>query len=102
MFGSFDYFIFGVSWIAVGSVLIAILRRVALSLAEDWIKVIAALWVVTGFFLNALFINGQWAIPSAPETWISLGLQAILVFGAVLGLAPGDTFGRGWRALTRR
>lgn len=102
MFGPYDYIIFGSSWVAVGSVLIAVLRRVATSLSEEWIKVIAALWVVMGFILSKLYVGGAWQIPTAPEAIIALVLQAILVFGAVLGLAPGQTFGRVWGAVTRR
>lgn len=102
MFGEYDYIIFGVSWVVVGSVLVALVRKYAPAVSEDMVKVGAAVWVVLGFFINALYIDGAWIIPTAPETWIALVLQAVIVFGSVLGLAPGDTFSRGWRVLARR
>ncbi len=102
MFGPYDYVIFGVSWIAVGAVLVALVRKYAPQLSEDLVKVGAALWVVLGFFIDKLYVGGAWVIPTTPEAWIALGLQAVLVFGAVLGLAPGETFGRVWLAVKRR
>lgn len=102
MFGEYDYILFGVSWIAVGSVLVALVRKYAPRVSEDLVKVGAAFWVVIGFFIDKLYVGDAWVIPTAPEAWIALSLRAVIIFGAVLGLAPGNTFGRGWRVLTRR
>ena len=102
MFGEYDYIIFGVGWIAVGSVLVALVRKYAPRVSEDLVKVGAAFYVVVGFFIDKLYVADAWVIPTAPEAWIALGLQAVLVFGSVLGLAPGNTFGRAWGTLARR
>ena len=101
MFGGFDFTIFGVSWLAVGAILVALVRKY-LVVSEDGIKLGTAGWVVLGFFINSLYVNGAWVLPAAPEGWISLVLQAVIVFGAVLGLAPGTTAGRVYRGLLHR
>lgn len=101
MFGGFDYTIFGVSWLAVGAILVALVRKYAPAITEEAVKLGAAGWVVLGFFINSLYVNGAWVFPAAPEGWASLVLQAVIVFGAVLGLAPGTTVGRAFRAFRR-
>lgn len=97
MFGGYDWQVFGVSWVAVGAVLLALLRRYVM-VSEEGVKLSAAFYVVAGYFVNALWVSEQWVLPTMAEQWVGLVLQAILIFGAVLGLTPGDTAGKVYRA----
>ncbi len=101
MFGGFDYTIFGASWLAVGAIIVALVRKYAPAVTEEAVKLGAALWVVLGFFINSLYVGGAWVFPATPEGWAGLVLQAVIVFGAVLGLAPGATAGKVYHALRR-
>jgi hypothetical protein len=94
MFGSKDFTLFGVSWILVGSIAVALIRRYWKAVPEEGIKLGAALYMAGGYIINALYVAEEWIIPQTPMGWITLILGAFIYFGSVMGLAPGDTAGK--------
>ena len=102
MFGQTDFTLFGVSWILVGSILVALVRRYWAAVPEEGVKLGAALWMVAGYLVNALYVADEWVIPQTPETWVGLVLGAFIYFGSIMGLAPGDTAGRVYRGVKYR
>jgi hypothetical protein len=102
MFGQTDFTLFGVSWILCGAIAVALVRRYWATVPEEGVKVGAALWMVAGYLVNALYVAEEWIIPQAPEAWIGLILGAFIYFGSVMGLAPGDTAGKVKRRIVGR
>ncbi len=101
MFGNVDFTLFGVSWILVGSMLVALIRRYWTP-PEEAVKLGAALYMVLGFLIDKSYVGETWAWPTTPEGWIGLFLQAFIYFGSIMGLAPGDTARRVYRSAKYR
>ena len=102
MFGSTDFTLFGVSWILVGSIVVALVRRYWAAVPEEGVKLGAALYMAAGYIVNALYVAEEWVVPRTPEAWIGLVLGAFIYFGSVMGLAPGDTAGKIKRSIVGR
>jgi hypothetical protein len=87
-----DFIVYGISLAAVAAVIVAIARRYFYA-SEVAIKFLAAGFAVLSYILAANLTVLESLIPSLP-TWLPQVLTGILIFGAVLGLAPGETFGK--------
>jgi len=98
MFGNVDFTLFGVSWILAGSILVALIRRYWAAVPEEGVKLGAALFMVVGMFIDRTYVGEQWLLPTTPEGWIGLVLQAFIYFGSIMGLAPGNTAGKTFQA----
>ncbi len=98
MFGSTDFTLLGVSWILAGSVLVGLVRRYWVKAPEEGIKVGAALWMVLGMVIDKTLKGEVWQFPTTFAGWFGLGLQCLIYFGSILGLVPGQTAGRVYRA----
>ena len=101
LFGGYDWQHFGYSWVTVGIILLALVTRYVM-VSEEAIKLLAAAWVVLGYFINALVVGEQLILPTTLPGWISLILGAVIVFGGVLGLRPGQSAGKVWKATAGR
>lgn len=84
-----DFVIYGVSWTTVMAVAIALLRRYT-SITPEVEKIIAAVGAVVGFLLITNLAQLELLWPAMPVI-IPQVLTAILIFGATLGLVPGET-----------
>lgn len=95
-----NFIVYGISLVAVSAVVIGLVRRYA-GASEGAIKVLAATLTVLGYVLvtNLTLLEGFF--PTLP-TWLPQVLTGILIFGAALGLAPGETFSRGIGIFRRR
>lgn len=96
-----DLVVYGVSLTIVGAMLVAIVRYFWPGLDEKWIKVGTAGWAVFGYLLvtNLELLEGL--VPSLP-TWLPQALTVVLIFGAALGLAPGESAKRVWFFVRRK
>ena len=95
-----DPIVYGISLAVVGAMLIAIVRYFW-AVDEKWLKVGAAGWASASYLLvtNLALLEGL--VPSLP-VWLPQVLTVVLVFGASLGLAPGDTAKRFWYFVKRQ
>ncbi len=95
-----NFIVYGISLAAVSAVVIGPVRRYA-GAGEGAIKVLAAMLTVLGYVLvtNLTLLEGPF--PTLP-TWLPQVLTGILVFGAALGLAPGEMFSKGTGLFRRR
>jgi len=95
-----DPIVYGISLAVVGAMLIAIVRYFW-PVDEKWLKVGAAGWAVLAYLLvtNLSLLEGL--VPSLP-VWLPQVLTVVLVFGASLGLAPGETTKRFWYFVKRQ
>lgn len=87
-----EVMIYGVSWVAVMAVLLALLRQYA-GVSAEWEKVIAAVGAVVGYLVvtNLAQLESLW--PAMPVV-VPQVLTAVLIFGATLGLIPGEVTAR--------
>ena len=95
-----DPIVYGISLAVVGAMLVAI-TRYFWAVDEKWLKVGAAGWAVLAYLLVTNLALLENVIPSLP-TWLPQVLTVVLVFGASLGLAPGETTKRFWNFVKRQ
>ncbi len=93
-----DFVVYGVPWVLVGAVIIGLLKRYS-GLSDEGSALISAGWAALGYLLIQNLPDLETALPWLP-TYAPQVLWAILIFGAQLGLIPGTTAGRIYRALT--
>lgn len=94
MFGSIDFTLFGVSWILVGTIGVALFRRYWQAVPEEGVKLGAAVFMCLGFFLDRVIVGEAFVFPATPMEWVQLVLNLFIYFGTIMGLAPGDTAGK--------
>lgn len=95
-----DFIVYGISWMAVGAVILWCVKR--------WLKppsevtlVANAVWAVIGYFVSQ-------NLPALEELWPAMPvflpqiLMAVLIFGGVLGYQPGEIAGRFMRWVAQR
>jgi hypothetical protein len=102
MFGGTDFTLFGVSWILVGTILVALVRRYWQAVPEEGVKLSAALFMCLGFFLDKTITGEAFVFPTTPTGWITLALSVFIYFGTIMGLAPGATASKVYRGVKYR
>jgi len=95
-----DPIVYGISLAVIGAMLVAIVRYFW-QVDEKWLKVGAAVWASASYLLvtNLALLEG---LVSSLPIWLPQVLTVILVFGASLGLAPGETTKRFWNFVKRQ
>lgn len=93
-----DFVVYGVPWVLVGVVIIGLLKKFS-GLSDEGSALISAGWAAFGYLVIQFLPELETALPQLP-IYAPRVLWAILIFGAQLGLIPGTTAGRIYRALT--